>query len=210
MFGADTQSELEECARQLAILANLDPDEPLPVVRAISAILGDEAILVVPMRFADAALVRVNGREKVAFRPGLNPHQIRFKGAHELGHLILRRRGYEGPHTEAFANFIAAAAIMPRKHFRSAHHWYSGDMVAIGDAYGVSESAAWLRAGEVAGESIALVTPRDVRWRGGWTADEQLTRRWARSSDAPPSVAKVRLRHDRKRVVLRVVGDELT
>ena len=190
MFDADTQSELEECARQLAILANLDPDEPLPVVRAISAILGDEAILVVPMRFADAALVRVNGREKVAFRPGLNPHQIRFKGAHELGHLILRRRGYEGPHTEAFANFIAAAAIMPRKHFRSAHHW--------------------LRAGEVAGESIALVTPRDVRWRGGWTADEQLTRRWARSSDAPPSVAKVRLRHDRKRVVLRVVGDELT
>ncbi|MGS1053166.1 ImmA/IrrE family metallo-endopeptidase [Burkholderia glumae] len=85
----------------------------------------------------------------------------RFTIAHELGHYFLHYRlprvkgkeigpmraaRYGGDQAEVEANWFAASFLMPEAKFRDAFHAVDGDLVTLASQFGVSTSAAGVRA----------------------------------------------------------------
>lgn len=92
----------------------------------------------------------------------------RFAAAHELGHWLLEEHGLDA-HDEDAANYLAAALLMPRCHFAAAVRALSYDIPEIARAFGVTQTAALLRLGEMGAVELSVVeTPSRVYVRGEW------------------------------------------
>lgn len=202
--------DLEECARELARIADMDPDDlnaPVDIARS-PKVLGPHGIIVAPMTIQNGALVRLNGVQKIALRRGLTPIKIRWVVAHELGHWWLAREGYRGEDEEEYADRIAASILMPKRHFARTFHRHDGNVAIVSDEYAVSQTSAWLRVGEVRHEALAVVRPGKVRVRGEWrNVTEDMLAKWARTTP-PKTVVKVPITDADRRVVLRVAGED--
>jgi hypothetical protein len=132
----------------------------------------------------------------------LPPRYALFAIAHELGHWLLARHGFVGDDEERAADHLGAALVAPRRAFLSARRAVGESLPELADAFGITETGAALRLGEVLGVPLAVVVPATVRVRGpedwGWP-DEWTLRRWARGRT--PGIRKVRLTDDPRRVV---------
>lgn len=182
--------------------AGLDPDEPVAPSRLARAILGADAVRIVPHgSFAqDGYLARVHERWIICVRKGLSRERLRFVIAHELAEYTLRDVIDE--RVEDACNAVAAALLAPRRPFLSRVRAVGHDWAQLALPFGMTETSAALRAGEAEGLPLAVVA-KIVRTRGPdefvWPAESTL-RAWARRP--PPGLAKATLRDDPKRVVL--------
>lgn len=70
--------------------------------------------------------------------------QRKFGGRPDLQKLIAYRRGSERVEWEA--NWFAAAFLMPAQQFRDAYDEFAGNLASVAARFGVSESAAEVRA----------------------------------------------------------------
>jgi hypothetical protein len=134
----------------------------------------------------------------------LPPLYAHFAIAHEIGHYLLRRARFVGDDEERAADYLGAALIAPRRAFLAARRAMGDDLPNLARTFGMTETAAALRLGEVCHVPLAVVAPQTVRVRGPeeWVwPDESTLRRWARGL-AQPGIRKVRLTDDPRRVVL--------
>lgn len=99
---------------------------------------------------------------------GASEAEQRFATAHELGHWLLDEHGLDARDEDA-ANYLAAALLMPRCHFAAAVRALSDDIPALAQAFGVTQTAALLRLGEIGAVELSVVrTPFRVYVRGEW------------------------------------------
>lgn len=119
---------------------------------------------------------------------------------HELGHLV-------GVRSERLCNFIGAAVLMRRRPFLAALGEHPDEWELLAELFGTDSTAVVLRAAELTGRPLAVVTPSRVyaRGRAEWP-DEQTLRAWARNG--APGLRRAVLRDDRRRVVLEGLEDE--
>lgn len=197
------QLEFEGIADGAYVDAGLDPEQP-HVTRLVRALLGADAIQRGPRPVhGPAALVRVGADWRIMIARSLPPLYALFACAHELGHFLLRRHGYDGDNEERAADYVAGALLAPRRAFISAHRALGDDLPALASTFSTTETGAALRRGEVLLVPLAVVSPSQVRVRGpsDWVwPDESRLRRWSRSG--APGVRRTRLKDDPRRVVL--------
>lgn len=197
------QLELEGIADAAYRQAGMDADRP-HVPRLARALLGGAAIQKGPRPLhGPAALVRVGEDWRIVIARGLPPLYAHFAIAHELGHHLLRQHGYDGDDEERAADYLGAALIAPRRAYLAARRALGDALPALAETFGMTETAAALRLGEVCHVPLAVVAPQTVRVRGpeAWVwPDEGTLRRWARGR--APGIRKVRLTDDPRRVVL--------
>lgn len=111
---------------------------------------------------------------------------------------------FESPITRPFMRLRNQPILLRRGPFlrvlREGEPWH-----AIAERFGTTSTSVVLRAGELTGRPLAVVTPAHVYARGEarWP-DEQTIRRWARHG--APGVRRAVLRDEPKRVVLE--GEE--
>ncbi len=182
-----------------------DPVDAVSPVRLARALLGRDAVTVVPrqaLRGDTAMLVLINDRWRIVVRRDINDAELGHTIAHELAHWVLRREGE--PDTEEACDYLAAALVAPSRAFRAAMRIHGADLAALADDFRTTQSLVALRWGESCGTALALVRPGLVRVRGQlefvWP-DEQTITRWA-NGRPPRGLAKTRLSDDRRRVVL--------
>lgn len=105
----------------------------------------------------EALTVHERGNFTVHLPPLTSDRRDRFTIAHELGHYFLHylHPGESGPkgfargsrnRAETQANIFASSLLMPRQQFVEAVDRYGQDWWRIGDEFGVSPSAASVRA----------------------------------------------------------------
>ena len=197
------QLELEGLAEGAYRDARLAPEQP-HVPRLARALLGPDALHRGPRPIhGPAALIRVGDAWRIVIARSLPPRYALFAIAHELGHWLLARHGYDGDDEERAADYIGGALLAPRRAFLDAHRALGADLPELAESFAVTETGAALRLGEVLGVPLAVVAPQTVRVRGPeeWIwPDEGTLRRWARGR--APGLRKVRLTDDPRRVVL--------
>jgi hypothetical protein len=172
----------------------------------IAAGLGIEVQRVLGM-LTIGALARYDGRTIIGVRKSLPKPYAAFAIAHEIGHWALRQVGSED--SEAGADYIAGALLMPRSAFLGRVRDVGANPEQLALPFGVTQTAAMLRLGEVHRQPLALIAPHTVRVRGpeSWTwPDENTLRGWGRRGG--PGLAKVRLSDDTRRVALLASGDD--
>lgn len=186
--------------RDLYQRARIDPDEPANMLTLAKG-LGLEVHVLRPAPFpGDGALVRVYEQWKVFIRGGIERERKRFALAHEIAEWALR--GQVDEQIEEACNAVAAALIAPARAFRARRNEVGRNWEQLALPFGMTQTGAALRDGEVIGEPLAVVA-KLVRVRGpdSWVWPDELTlRRWA--SKPPPGLAKARLTDDPKRIVL--------
>lgn len=127
-----------------------------------------------------------------------------FAGAHELGHHVALSEGWglEGRELEAACDRFAAALLMPRQPFLAALARFGDDWPEVAACFDVSETAAFLRAGEVTSRSVAVVAER-VRARGELERHTEAELRGLARTPAP-GIRRARLRDDPRRWALEL------
>ncbi len=169
--------------------AGADPDEPLAPTALARALLGRDGVRVVPNGQIprDAYLARVYDRWFICVRKGLSRERIRFAVAHELAEHALR--GQVAEDIEQACNAIAAAVLAPRRAFTRRMNEVGQDWEQLALPFGMTQTAAALRAGEAHDMPLAVVS-KIVRVRGPeafvWPAEETV-RRWARMPPPGPN-----------------------
>lgn len=207
---AGEQLELEGIADGAYAGAGLDAERP-GVIRLARVLLGPGAVTYGPRPVhGPAALIRVGETWRIIVGRNVPEAYAHFAVAHELGHYLLRQHGYDGYDEERAADYLGAALIAPRRAFVTARRAVGDDLPELAHAFGMTETAAALRLGEVCHIPLAVVAPQTVRVRGPeeWVWPDELTlRRWARGR-VLPGIRKVRLTDDPRRVVLDAEGAE--
>lgn len=138
-------------------------------------------------------------RRLIQVRRTLPPEIAEWAVGHELGH-------WAGLTDERACNYVGAALLLRRRPFLAALR--SGeDWATIAEAFGTTSTSAVLRAGELEGRPLAVVTPGRVYARGvaEWP-DEGTIRRWARQGG--PGIRRAVLRDDPRRIVIEGLEDE--
>lgn len=194
-------------AAYLYELAGADPEDPPGVVALARAVLGRDAVELVPSTAVreDAALARVGERWRIYARRGLPAERLTFAVAHELAEWCYRESHDE--RLELACDALAGAIVVPRPAFvrvLGAFTDWGSAFTAAAEAFRTTESCAALRLGEATGRPVALVGPQVVRVRGEaweWPPEDALR---ALARRPAPGVARVRLVR-RGRVAL-VVG----
>lgn len=142
------------------------------------------------------------GRDVVGYRASLPRPYANHGIVHEIGHIFMKRLGVED--SEDGADYIAAGVLMPAKDFRVRLREVGEDPTQLALPFGVTETSAALRLGEVNGVPVAVVAPLIVRVRGpeewNWGSDP-VVRQLSRTGGA--GVIKAKLRDDSRRVWLR-------
>jgi hypothetical protein len=202
---------LEGVAEALYREIGAEPDEPQLQLRLARALLGADAVEIVPpgvLKTTRARLALVEGRWRIFVRRQARA-EMAFGLAHEIGHWALLREGYQGDDEESCADYLAGALIAPRRAFLQAIGELGRDLPQLAERFGTTESLVALRYGESTSVPLALVRPGLVRVRSQlefvWPSEEVILR-WARGRP-PLGLAKTRLTDDRRRVVL--AGDEI-
>ncbi|MEO6600562.1 MAG: hypothetical protein ABIQ16_11850 [Polyangiaceae bacterium] len=156
-------------ARELYVIAGIDPSQAPGAPRVAAAVLGGSYLLAVPRgEMPGNALLRREGPSWVInVRDGLNARKLNHAIAHELGEWFLRCKGYAEPDVEELSGRVAAAICVPRPAFVPARARLGDDLAALSAEFRVSQSLMALRVAECIGIPTALVTRRVVRTRGG-------------------------------------------
>lgn len=200
------QADIEGTAESLLRSAGVDVDEAVWTPRVAVALLGPGCIERVDrarMR-GEGALARVGDSWRIFVRRGLEPERTAFIVGHELGHWACQRAGYWGEDLEDVCDRISGALCLPRVYFRTLVRELGPNMPAVARQAHQTETACWLRYGEVIGPPLALVAPARVRVRGepyGWPETEPQLRALA-SSPARPGLRKTKLRDDKRRTAI--------
>jgi predicted transcriptional regulator len=196
--------EAEDVAARLLHRAGYDLDDAPGPVR-IAHGLGVEILRVAPEECwgrGEAA----RDCDLIYVRAGLAPEELAFTIAHEVMEWHLARAPHplaHGPQKEAFCDIGAAALLAPRRAFYEDARHHGPDLSRLGRRYGITQSCAALRYGEVTGAPTALVAPMTVRLRGlpwGWPPRAQMRR--LACLPAMPGMIRTRLGDDRARVAL--------
>lgn len=166
----------------------------------LARVLLGRPVLTVPNLKAYASLSRVQDRDVIAVRRTLPSAIAEWAIGHELAH-------WAGVVDEREANYVGAAILLRRRPFLRALYATEGDWAELAETFGTTSTSAVLRAGELEGRPLAVVTPARVYARGNaaWP-DEGTLRRWARQGR--PGVRRAKLRDDPRRVVLEGVEGE--
>lgn len=198
-----TNGDPEALAEALYREARMGTDAAASTVLLVNRLIGDKALRRVPSHaMADeAALVRVGATWRIYVRDDLPPAERRFAALHEVAHWALGLQA-----SEAACDRLAGALLVPRLPFLRALRSRGERVRSFAAYFGVSETCAWLRLGEVAAEPIAVVTPRAVRIRGAafsWPTEPRL--RELAERRRVPGLRKARPRGDGLRAVLRAI-----
>ena len=155
-------------ARELYLMARLDPLEAPGAPRVAAALLGESCLHSVPSKVlpANGVLRQVGPGWVIDVRENLNASQLNHAVAHELAEWFLRCRGYAEADFDELSGRVAAALCVPRPAFDAAHLLLGDDLQTLSRWFRVSESLMALRCGECLGPAIALITPNKVRTRG--------------------------------------------
>lgn len=200
-------ADCEGLAARIYQEARAEPDDPPGPVALAQRWLGRAALVRVPRGVLPGAAASrlVHGQRRIMVRQGLAPGCLTWAVAHELAELALLEEGYFGRDIEQLADTIAACLIAPRAAVRQIAAGLEPEeqMVALAEAFRVTDTCAALRIGEVFGTPIVVVASK-VRARGdafGWPAEHEL-RRLGRAKALPVGVRRLRCRDDRRRAVL--------
>ncbi len=179
--------------------------EDIPPVRALARRLG------ITLRRSDrpkcgavSCTAKLYGEPWIFVWRRLPESEFRFAVCHEIAHTHLDVIGYRDEDVELAADALGAALAMPRLAFRGAVAEYgetSYEQLAFD--FGVTQTAAALRVGEVIDTPIAVVTPGRVRVRGaewGWPHEPMLRQIAQRPSI--PGLRKTQFTDDRRRLAL--------
>ncbi len=145
---------------------------------------------------------------RILVRSGLPLDQEAFVVAHELAEWHCGRCHYRFggiAEKENYCNSIAAALLAPWQAFRAAARAYGARFNLLSCEFGVSQTCAALRFGEVTGTPVALVTPKQIRVRGyefGWPRSETGMRVLASIDNVKAGLHRTKLTDGNKRVAL--------
>lgn len=156
------------------------------------------------LRGADAMLVTVGDKKRIAIRRGLGAAYLRWPVLHELAEWHIDRIGYREADVEEQAERLTAALVIPRAVYREAVRAHGERFAALARDFAVSQTCAALRFGETTGRPVAVIAPATVRVRGddyAWPPADGL-RKAAASRKRLPGLRKARLTDDRRRLVL--------
>lgn len=174
--------------------------EMLPTaIELAERLLGPGSVRPIDGLRTPATLAKVGGVWRIYVRPGQPPRVLAWAIRHEVGELCLKRARYCEPDAEDLANQIAAALSAPRRGYGRACAELGPDFAALADDFGLTQTSAALRYGEVTGTPVAVLTPRSVRvrdagdWR--WPSVQQIRR-------GLPGMARVELTDAPQRVAL--------
>lgn len=166
-----SDTELEDIAETTLKEARLAHSRPPDMVKLARQVVGP--VIQLPARGLPRAafLARYGGRQHVCIRGEFAPSALAWCLAHEVSEAILERRLYRAPDVEQVANRLAACFLAPRGFAegvieRGRSRGLRWTQLALD--FGTSESCAVLRYGEVTGHGVALVSPKDTRYRGNW------------------------------------------
>lgn len=186
----------ERLAEELYATCGADPTEPESPITLARRWLGPDAIVHAPVILpAPAATFFVEGRRRIAVRPGLPIERRRWAVAHELGHALLAEAGERD--SERGADCVGAALIAPYPAVRM----YGDNWRDLAFDLGASQTLAALRCAEVLRLPRAIVTPARVYLRGPENWIWPLARR---SLERLPGVRKTPLDDAPNRFVLDV------
>jgi hypothetical protein len=181
--------------------AGLDPDEPANI---LSVAIG----LGIEVRFVDRDVIPTNALSYydpihclsvVLLRMGLPVLTTRFDLAHEI--VETRTEHLIGDGREAFCNATAACMLAPRRaYIRRLEETGEDDYGQMALPFRMTQTAAALRAAEVTGRRLCVVTPHRIYSRGQRWPEERRLRRWAQQD--LPGLRKTRLTDDAQRLVL--------
>jgi hypothetical protein len=188
--------ELDEQVEQLYRLARGRAGEVWTPSRLAVAILGHQAIAVVP---GLPQLGMLLGRQ-IRVREGLLPAIEEWAIGHELGHLI-RGSTSSSQAEEDACNYIGAAIQMRRAPFAKRFREVGNDYVRLARDFGTTETSAVMRIGEVTGRPVAVVLRHRIYARGELaTLPERSVR--ALAFNPWPGVQKVELTDSRERLAV--------
>lgn len=203
------QCDVECLAADARRMAGVGSDEIVRAPVLIAALLGADAVAVAPSLRTSACLTVVGGRYRILIREFGS--DTNFDLMHEGAHAILRGfLRYEGGNEERMANALAAALLASPRAVRRWRTNIGEQLGELSSAFGLSQTAMFLRLAEVQGDERAIVTRSGnviVRSQGAfpWATTPVLDR----SKKPWRGVRKTRLRGgiDEGRVALRVVGE---
>lgn len=164
MVGPDEVAELEGEALAFWATHGMEPEQCL--IDLCQAATGSEPIFEARETEGhwDGGLVRLS--------VDLHPRRARHVLGHELGHVWLEREGrFVPPNIEERCDVFGAILNMPRAGVR---HWLKQNghaFVQLAEFFGVTQSVALLRIGEVTGRPVMLLRERGPIVRGfdfGW------------------------------------------
>ena len=198
-----TPGDLDLAARRLRARAGLSEwDVVLPGIVA-QRLFGPDGYEVVHGLGMLGELRVWDGGGQVRVDAGISRDERHFSAGHELGHYSdhLEAWGLEGVELERACDVFAAALMMPAAPFLEALQLFGDDWSAIAPLFAATPTAVILRAGELTGRPLAVVSPHSCRARGEaeWPPEETL-RRWRETPG--PGVVAARLRDDPKRYLL--------
>lgn len=185
---------------------------------AIEAVLGPRSVWLVSRRDLPgrmkACVCEESGRPVIKIARA-DTITVRWFGAHELGHVVLGHNKVRTEEMEREANRFASALLMPWSAFRHLCVDYNNDLESISMEFGVSQTVAALRMGEVGEVPFAIVVAPDIFRARSMREVELPTEaelRWlAKQSEGElgrvgPGLRKAELTDSPRRVVL--VGEE--
>lgn len=189
----DGEKAVEEIYRR----AHAPEDEAWLASRLARAILGRPVRGVANLK----ALAKLTDDGEILVRRTLPAPIAEWAVGHELGHVV-------GVRSERLCNFIGAAVLMRRVPFLVALGEHPDEWELLAEMFGSDSTAVVLRAAELTGRPLAVVTPSRVyaRGRAEWP-DEQTLRHWARNG--APGLRRAVLRDDRRRVVLEGLEEDV-
>lgn len=173
MLGPDELSDIEGDALALFSEAGADPRDP-PSIAALCRALTGHA----PRFIAQAAEARLVGG-RVFLRRGLLTARARWLVGHELAEWHYLRARYRGADIEARCDALGAALVAPRPAFLAATRAVGHAVFSLAEAFGVTQSVALLRIGEVTGRPVVLLRSPEPIVRGGafeWPSTSGLVR----------------------------------
>ena len=151
------QRDVECLAADARRMAGVATEEIVRAPVLITALLGPRAVAIAPTLRTSACLTTTNGRYLILLRE-IGPDS-NFDLMHEGAHAILRGFvGYTGSDEERTANALAAALLAAPKAVRRWRKRIGEDLRPLASAFGLSQTAMFLRLGEVRGDERAVVT----------------------------------------------------
>jgi hypothetical protein len=196
------RGDFEALAMTMLREAGMGPTEPVCVVQLVRRIVGADSLRFAPdgVLPGNGSLVRVGTEWRIYLRKSAPNHLKRFVALHELAHYVLGRTA-----SEQECDQLAAAVLLPRPAFLQERFTNRRLISTIARSFGSDETCAWLRLGEIMGESVAVVAPHRVLSRGAaaphWLPSAEL--RQLAKAPLPRGVRKAALRDDPARIVLR-------
>lgn len=181
--------------------AELDPDEPA-LMTELAARLGFAVTFKRNAGLIGDAECRYHAEScgwLITVRSGISIARKRFAVAHEIAEALLSDEIDEG--LEDYANAVAACMLAPRRAYQlRLRETGEDDFGQMALPFGLTETGAALRAAEVQGRRLCVVTPHRIYARGDEWPEERTIRSWAQQ--ALPGLRKTRLSDDERRVVL--------